>query len=68
MVFQFQSKSVLDLVLCLVNENSLNCSSALVLLCFLFRRQEFCYDHKTSQTLQICFFSFVHAFSTEVRA
>ena len=41
---------------CLVNENSLNCTSGLALLCFLFRRHDFCYDHMTSQPL------FVHSF------
>ena len=39
---------------CLVNENYLNCTSGLVLICLLFSRQDFCYDHMTSQ-LQICF-------------
>ena len=35
---------------------------------YLFRRHDFCYDHMTSQPLQICFCSFVHAISTELRA
>ena len=34
--------------------NSLNCISGLVYV-FLFRRQGFCYNHMTSQPLQICF-------------
>ena len=38
MVFPIRSYSFLGLDVCLVNENSLNCSSGLVLLCFLFRR------------------------------
>ena len=37
-VFPIHSYSVLGLVFCLVNENFLNCTSGLVLLCFLFRR------------------------------
>ena len=41
---------------CLVNGNSLNCTSGLILLCFfLFRSQDFCYDHMTSPLLQIYF-------------
>ena len=44
-------------IFCLVNENSLNCRSGRVPLCFfLFRRHDFCYDHMTSQPL------FVHSF------
>ena len=36
---------------------------------FFFRRQDFCYDHMTSQPLQICFlFIRSRKFSTEVRA
>ena len=56
MVFQIYSLSNLGLVFCSVNENSLNCRSGLVLLCFLFRDlyQEFC--------------SFVHAISIELLA
>ena len=43
-------------ILSLFIENSLNCMSGLVRLCFLFRQQDFCYDHLTSQSpLQICF-------------
>ena len=53
MVFPIHSLSALHLVFSLVNENSLNCTSGVVVLCFLFR-QEFCYDHITSQSLQIC--------------
>ena len=34
MVFPVHSSSVLGLVFCLVNENSLNCTSELVSLCF----------------------------------
>ena len=34
MIFPFHSKSVLGLVFCLVNENSLYCMSRLVLICF----------------------------------
>ena len=34
MVFPIHSYSVLGLVFCLVNENFLNCTSGLVLLCF----------------------------------
>ena len=34
MAFPNHSKSVLGLLVCLVNENSLNCASGLVLLCF----------------------------------
>ena len=34
MVFQIHSLSVLGLVVCYFNENSLNCTSGLVLLCF----------------------------------
>ena len=36
MVFPIHSKSVLGLVCCLVNENSVNCTTGLVLLCFFF--------------------------------
>ena len=35
--------------------SSLICFSGLVLLCFLFRRRDFCYNHKTSQPLQSSF-------------
>ena len=59
------SNSFIGLVFCLVNENSLNCTSGLVLLCFFFR-QNFCYDHMTSQTLNLLFYSFVHAIKTEM--
>ena len=38
-----------------------------LLLVFSFCRRDFCYDHMTSQPLQI-FFLFVHAISTEVSA
>ena len=31
-----------------------------LLLVFLFRRRDFCYDHMTSQPLQICFL-FIHS-------
>ena len=31
-----------------------------------FRRQDFCYDHMTSQPLQVCFLFIIHAISTEV--
>ena len=44
--------------------------SGLVLLCFLFRRQIFCYDNVTSQPLQqqSAFCSFLHSVSPELGA
>ena len=41
MIFPIHSLSVLGVVCCLVNENTLHCTSGLVLLCFLFRRLTF---------------------------
>ena len=54
-VFPIHSWSVLGLVFCVVNKMSLNCTS-----CYFF--QDFCYDHMTSQTLQICFL-FIRSFN-----
>ena len=45
MDFPIHSWSVFGLVFFVVNETSLNCTSGLVLLCFLFYRHNFCYDH-----------------------
>ena len=39
MVFPIHSLSVLGLVFCLFDENSLNCTSGLVLLCFFYLKQ-----------------------------
>ena len=33
----------------------MNCTSGLVLLFLLYRRQDFCYDRMTSESLQVCF-------------
>ena len=71
MFFPIQSQSFLGSVyFCLVNENSLNCRSALVLLCFLFRQQDFVtskhmssqspqsrFDHMLSNLLCLCNFN-----------
>ena len=50
MVFQIHSLSVIGLVCCLVDENMLNFTSGLVLLCFFIRftfwsRSSFCISH-----------------------
>ena len=65
----FKNRFPKSLIVFSVNENSLNCSSGLVKLCFLFR-QDFCHDHMTPKSLQIwvhTFCSFVHAISTGFR-
>ena len=60
MVFPIHSKSVLGLVFCLVNENSLNCTSGLVLLCLFISSSRFLlrlYDVTITSNLL-----FVHSF------
>ena len=60
-VFQIQSQSILGLLVCFVNENSLNRTSGLVLLYFfLFQRQDFFFDRMTSSSIHICFL-FIHS-------
>ena len=63
MVFPIHSLSVLGLVVCKVNENSLNCTSGLVLLCFI---SSWFLLRPYDVTATFC--SFVHAISTELHA
>ena len=58
MVFPIHSYSVLGLVFCLVNENFLNCTSGLVLLCFFISSSRFLlrpYDVTTASNLLFLF-------------
>ena len=67
-VFPIQLYSVLGLAFCLVYENSLNCTSGLVLLClFISTVMIFVATIRRHNHFKSAFCSFIHAILTRVR-